>query len=355
MIPTSYRGFGLMCGTSHDALDIADVGFDFDNGQWSYTIHEAVSIDLPQNLRERLAHATDSSALELALLDRDFAHFCADQVSEQMARSNSKATFIASHGVTIFHQPDRGIAQQIGNGGIMAMLTGLKVISDFRIQDVSAGGTGAPLVPYADKQLFSDFHYTLNLGGFANISVLHEDEVIGYDLCACNLLLNQLAKREGFDFDAGGKLANAGNAIQELLQRMNALPYFSATPPKSLGYEWVKETIDPLFIEYSQYSTADLLATSAEHISEMIARALEGKRKVLVTGGGAYNTHLIERISAKTASTVVIPDATTIDFREALAFAFLGLLRLLEEPNIDPNVTGSAQQTSAGAVYLPGL
>lgn len=344
-------GIGLMCGTSHDALDIALVEFKREGDQWAFNVLNTESIDIESNIKYKLGIATGLSALDLIKLDRDFSKFCANAVKAFSSRLSFLPEFIASHGVTIFHQPVEGITLQIGSGALISALTKLKVVCDFRTQDVSKGGQGAPLVPFADKHLFSDFDYTLNLGGFANISCNASTSPTGFDVSPCNLVLNQVANRMQLPYDKGGMLAMKGTINFDLLGQMNELKYYKIPPPKSLGFEWFQQKVQPLL--GSEISPIDTLATAVEHIAMQIGHTLGDSGKCLVTGGGAFNGYLIERIRHHASLEIVLPTAEIIEFKEAICFAFLGMLRLIEAQNIDHKVTGSSSNSCAGAVYLP--
>lgn len=342
-----------MCGTSHDGIDICDATFSRLDGEWTFEIHGVSSGSLEPSLADALARATETSALEYVKLDRAFAHFTAQKVNEFISSTQSEASFIASHGVTVFHQPELGVSTQIGSGAIIASLTGLKTISDFRLQDVSKGGQGAPLVPYADHKLFNSFDATLNLGGFANISIL-TDTPLGFDIGVCNLLLNRLSNSLGLDYDKGGALARTGRIIQPLYDKLNTLPYFELSSPKSLGKEWFDRSIEPIIASFGTLETQDLLRTATEHIAYQISRVLNNPAHTcLITGGGAHNDFLMERMNDLSKTKIVKPSHSIIDFKEALCFGFLGHLRLLELDNISSFVTGASKNSSAGAIYLP--
>lgn len=339
-----------MCGTSHDGLDVACIKFNQQDLSWSFRLLHAVQVELPKLLRIRLGSAIRLSALELVELDRDFARFSSEQINACLKNWNVQPEFISSHGVTIFHDPSLGITTQIGSGAIISSLTKLKVISDFRSQDVAKGGNGAPLVPYADQLLFPGYDFSLNLGGFANVSMLGQTRLIGFDIGPCNLLLNYIANQLGHEFDEGGRIARSGNLIPTLYKTLNAIPFYEQQPPKSLGYEWFESTIIPRITDQSR---EDLLHTACEHIAYQIGRMLDRHGKCLVTGGGAFNTYLIERIQHYSKCEIVVPDSEIVRFKEAICFAFLGLIRLRGEVNISSTVTGANSDTSAGAVYFP--
>jgi anhydro-N-acetylmuramic acid kinase len=346
------KGIGLMCGTSHDALDIAFVKFSRTEKNWSFKLIQSQSIDIEDGIKSRLSKSTQMNGLDLLLLDRDFAKFCAVSVNEFKRKFQIEPEFIASHGVTIFHQPQNGVTLQIGSGAILSAITNNVVISDFRMQDVAKNGQGAPLVPYADRHLFPESYFTVNLGGFANLSVNDSGtKALGFDICPCNLILNHYSHQLGFAYDKGGEIGKSGNINAELLSNLNKLSFYSESSPKSLGYEWFVSNYLPLFP--SHISPKDGLATAIEHIAIQIGSVLNKPEKCLVTGGGAHNHFLLERIQYHSQSTLDIPDRNLIEFKEAICFAFLGLLRLNAEFNIDSNVTGSDSNTCAGAVYLP--
>lgn len=342
-----------MCGTSHDALDIAVVSFSCANEAWSFDVLDTSSVNLTSALKTSLSDANNLSAEKYVLLDRDFARFCAKSVNALLAETKSKVDFISSHGVTVFHQPNQGVTTQIGSGGIIASLTGLPVVSDFRIQDVTKGGQGAPLVPFADSLLFSDYTATLNLGGFANISILNSTGIIGYDVCPCNKALNHIFStiNSEQEFDENGNLSRTGSIDETLLKTLNAISFYQSDPPKSLGHEWFVSQFLPKINRKD--NVVNMLATTTEHIAEQIAMNLPNDGQVLITGGGAFNGYLIERIIAKSECSCIIPEAVTIELKEAIEFAFLGALRILELPNIDKNVTGAYSNSIAGALYLP--
>ncbi len=353
LIRTPITGIGLMCGTSHDALDIAIVSFLRPNADWDFNLLNSASYHIPKELKASLAGATEISAFEYVQLDRDFARFCAESIDDFRSTFSGNIEFIASHGATVFHQPQNGLTTQIGSGSIISALTGLPVISDFRAQDVTKGGQGAPLVPFADKMLFSKYTAALNLGGFANLSVLDQAQLIGFDISPCNKALNHIytiSKHKG-KFDLNGNLAKTGMILKPLLDSLNSLEFYKAQPPKSLGHEWFIS--DFLSIISTNNQTSDLLATVTEHIAMQIAQNLPVKGRVLITGGGAFNSFLLERIQKLSNCTCIIPDPSIIEYKEAIEFAFLGALRIINQPNIDKTVTGASSNSIAGALYLP--
>ncbi len=340
---------GLMSGTSLDGLDLCCVSFDYD-GTWRYRILKAESVDYPAELREKLASAQTMTALEYARLHSDYGLFLGEQVRDFLQRNHLKADLIASHGQTIFHQPSVRFTAQIGSGAGIAAVTGIDTVCDFRTTDVALGGQGAPLVPIGDAVLFGEYDACLNLGGFSNISYAEGNKRLAYDISPVNYVLNHYAGRRGLPYDRDGALARGGKMDHTLLDQLNSLPFYTQNGPKSLGREWVEAEVYPL-IEARNLCVEDVLATFVEHVAMQIARHVRQGR-VLVTGGGARNVYLIERMQARAPQVrYVVPDAMTIDFKEALIFALLGALYAADCPNCLATVTGAARDNIGGCLY----
>ena len=358
MTNKTWHVIGLMSGTSLDGLDLAYVKFTRNNG-YDFEILETESLPYSEKWKKRLYGAFRENGENLTRLDAEYGQYlarCVNQFRERHGLEN--IDLIASHGHTIFHRPDRGYSLQIGEGSILAAETGLKVICDFRTQDVALGGQGAPLVPVGDELLFSEYDFCLNLGGFANVSYHDGSERKAFDICPVNIVMNEYTRRAGFEYDDGGRMAAGGSLDETLLSALNGLPFYRLEDPKSLGYEFVSEEVLPL-IDARGMDLEDILCTFAEHaamqISQVIERACRtmGKTnpKILVTGGGAYNDHFISRLEHHSGARVILPDRRTIEFKEALIFAFLGLLRELGEVNCLKSVTGARKDHSSGVVY----
>lgn len=347
---------GLMSGTSLDGLDMALCEFDWLNNTYTYKVLKAQTVVYSRQWKQRLAASKDGSAQNYFENDARYARYVAAQINEFLSATSFKPDIIASHGHTIFHQPKLGFTTQIGSGAVIAAETGLTTVCDFRILDVALGGQGAPLVPFGDKHLFGSYAACLNIGGIANISL--EDESgkrIAYDICEANMLLNYLAETNDLAFDAGGQLARSGKADKDLLAKLNALPYYSHAGAKSLGREWFEAQVLPFFKDGMPHLN-DALATATEHVANVIANDLEkyALKNVLVTGGGAFNEFLIERIKAQTRCEIIIPEPLIVNFKEALIFAFLGYLRIRQQANTLATVTGAKKDSIGGAVYLGG-
>ena len=348
---------GLMSGTSLDGLDIAHCRFELVNDSWHYQILQAETIPYSDSWQERLAGIDLANAEEFARTDSDFGYLAGELTKKFINKHHLEPDFIASHGQTIFHQPGNRLTTQIGKGAAIAAMTAIPVVCDFRSTDVAWGGQGAPLVPIGDKLLFPDYAYCLNLGGIANISYDEEGVRIAYDICPVNMVLNTLAKKMNLPYDRDGKLASEGTIHTQLLDQLNQLPYYYQQPPKSLGKEWVESNINPLLdplIQDPRSRIQDLLHTFCEHIAFQIGQNTGSNRvnKLLITGGGALNEYLVERIRHHASAQVIIPDLQTIQFKEALIFAFLGLLRWRKEINCLSSVTGAKKDTVGGAIYF---
>ncbi len=349
-MPT-YSALGIMSGSSLDGLDLALCTFSERRGQWGHTIVEARTVPYPKALQERLLQAMHGSALDLAHLDADLGTFIG-QASKRFLHGR-KVDLIASHGHTIFHQPELGFSTQIGSGARIAAISGTTTVCDFRSADVAAGGQGAPLVPLGERLLFPDHKAFINLGGICNISLHGAKRIVGYDVCIGNQALNELAGEADLPFDRDGKLACSGQVDKTLLKRLNALPFHRRKPPKSLGREWFQESVMPLIRDH-RIALEDRLSTTTEHIALQLGRALaNAEGHVLITGGGARNRYLVERIAAHTAALVMLPTSDVVDFKEALVFALLGVLRMRGDANAVASVTGARRDTVGGAVYLP--
>ena len=337
---------GLMSGTSADGLDVCAATF---NGNAFHILRAETYCYTPEQ-QHTLLNAHKLSALELAQLDVDFGKFCGQRVHEFTEKYQIKAHYVASHGQTVFHTPNTGLTLQIGSGAHIAAQSGITTICDFRSLDVAHGGQGAPLVPIGDELLFPEYTYCLNIGGFANVSTAHNGKRIAWDVCPSNIVLNKFAEHCGQAYDCNGTLGRQGSVNEALLRDLNAISYYAKEYPKSLGREWVDDNITPLFAKYD-ISNADKMRTYYEHCALQIGNTLKGKGTTLCTGGGAHNAFLMELIQSHAESTIVIPEALLIDYKEALLFAYLGYLRTQEKPNCLASVTGANKDVCGGAIY----
>ena len=341
---------GLMSGTSLDGLDVVYVLFDKNDYQ-NFNIVHSETIKYSKEWEQRLGSGITCNELELIELENEYTGLLSDLIIDFIAKNDIKSIdFIASHGHTIFHKPDEGYTLQIGNGQTISKKTRQKVVCDFRTQDVALGGQGAPLVPIGDELLFSKYEACLNLGGFANISFKEKGERIAFDICPVNLVLNHYAKKLGKSYDDKGTIARSGILNVSLLEKLNTLDYYYKDYPKSLGLEWVQEYILPI-IEKEEQNISIILRTVVEHVAIQIANSLENKVDVLVTGGGVYNEFLLERLKMRCTSEIIIPNDQLINFKEALIFAFLGLLRVDNQVNCLRSVTGAKRNHSSGEIF----
>jgi len=355
MIKESYNVVGVMSGTSLDGTDLAHIILTVKNGVWSYEILEAETAAYSAVWVQRLKAAIDYTAEELAVLNEEYTILLSSLINSFIVRNHiTGIDAVCSHGHTILHRPQDGVTLQIGNLPQIAALTGQRVVCDFRVADVALGGQGAPLVPIGDRLLFADYTYCLNLGGFSNISFEENGSRIAFDICPVNTVLNYYANMLGHEYDNGGALAAGGNTDAGLLEALNALDFYAAPYPKSLGFEFVKQVALPLIESYA-ISPQDKLATFTEHVALQIAAVINQKDvngSLLITGGGAYNTFLISRVKQLLPqATIAVPNDKTIQYKEALIFALLGVLKLRGEVNVLGSVTGAPYNHTGGVIY----
>lgn len=349
----SRRALGIMSGTSLDGLDLALCRFSNTGEQWTYVIENALTVPYPEDWYKKLAGASSLDAFSLLLLHKEYGKYIGEQVNAFLPAENALPDLVASHGHTVFHDPSKGLTFQLGDGAVIAATCGITTACDFRSLDVALGGQGAPLVPIGDELLFGGYDYCLNLGGFANISFRKDKHRLAFDICPVNILLNHLALKSGLSFDRDGNIGRSGKVIDPVLKALDALAYYRTPPPKSLGREWLEHQVLPL-VSHHGFIIPDLLRTAYQHIAGQISAVIrDDHASVLVTGGGTYNNFLLELISENTGCTLVIPDDKVIQYKEALIFALLGVLRNNHEINCLSSVTGARKDTSSGIVYLP--
>ncbi len=345
-------GVGLMSGTSLDGLDIACCKFQFSGGNVTYSVTASQTVSYSKEWRDKLANAQNLNGLALVQLNHEFGVYCADQAKRFLTAHNISVDFIASHGHTVFHQPEKGISIQIGNGAAIAAGTGITTVCDFRSLDTALGGQGAPLVPIGDALLFSEYDACLNLGGIANISFAKNNLRIAFDICAVNIVLNELSSALGMLFDKDGNASRSGKLNAALLEKLNEDPFYSIIEKKSIGREWIEEHVFAVLGEFS-LNSEDKLRTFTEHAAIQITRVAKENnlKRILVSGGGAYNKFLLERIKDLSGAEIILPAPQIIEFREAIIFALLGALRLQNKINTLSSVTGAHYDSCGGAVY----
>ncbi len=353
----TYHLIGLMSGTSLDGLDIVYSTFLFKNSTWHFQIKSATTVDFPDYLSKKLKNAISYSGVQLSLLDVELGEWIGKKVAAFIDIEKIEVDLIASHGHTIFHQPDKGLTYQIGNLTAIYKETNIPVIGDFRTLDVTLGGQGAPLVPIGDQYLFSEFDYCLNLGGISNISFQQHSKRVAYDICPVNIVLNHLANLQGLPFDKDGQIAAQGIIDHSLLNQLNNLDFYQDFKPKSLGIEWINEKIFPV-LNSSDISIENKLHTFCHHIGIQLNRSIEntyndtGSKKLLISGGGAFNSFLIETIKSHIANHIncIVPDKEIVAYKEALIFGLMGLLRWKNQVNVLSSVTGAAYDSSSGII-----
>lgn len=352
-----YRVLGLMSGSSLDGLDLALAEFQLSGGRWQFALKQTACYPYDREWSEKLSGASRLSARDYLLLHSAYGAYLAQEIN-RFIETNGLAyqvQLIASHGHTVFHMPEKRMTAQLGDGAAIAAGTGINTVSDLRAMDLAIGGQGAPIVPIGDRLLWPDKSFLLNIGGIANLTRNGEIPV-AFDICPANRVLNLLAADLGKMYDAGGAIAASGAVHEQLLQQLNAFSYYRKLPPKSLANEFGTDEVLPLIRSF-KLSAADALATYTRHIAEQTAAALAQQGAgpqdaLLVTGGGAHNSFLMEQLRQLTPVSIEVPDAAIIDYKEALVMAFIGVLRWREEANVLSSVTGAERNSIGGAVWI---
>lgn len=361
----NYHVIGLMSGSSLDGLDIAYCQFQLSAGKWNFKILKTDVVPFTSEWIKEIKNLPVATAKRLWEAHANLGNYFGECVSEFIKNNSlqNKVDFVASHGHTIFHFPEKKFTAQIADGAAIAARVNLRVVCDFRSADIANGGQGTPIVPIGDKFLFADYRFCLNIGGIANISCKTENTIVAFDVCAANQVLNSLANSLGKEYDDEGRIASSGNTDEELLNQLNELKYCSLPYPKSLDNSFSLEAVLPLLDKF-QISTEDKMRTVVEHIAVQIAKHIQliaGKEKIdfsanekmLLTGGGVFNKFLIERIEAQTKILIEVPNDELVKYKEAVVIAFMGVLRMRNEVNVLRTVTGASKDTIGGAVYLP--
>lgn len=359
-----YRVIGIMSGSSLDGLDMAFAEFEESRGKWSFEIKAGQCKPYNHDWLQKLKTATSLSAYDYLLLHTEYGKYVGEQVNKFIEEFDlhHKVQIIASHGHTTFHAPASAMTAQLGDGAAIAAATEINVVSDLRAMDVAFGGQGAPIVPIGEKLLFNDYSFCLNLGGIANLSYKSNNDYIAFDVCAANRVLNMLANAEGKDYDKGGFIAATGKVYTPLLTRLNALSYYSLPYPKSLANQFGTDEVFPLTQAFD-LSNADKLRTYTEHVVMQIVYSIQKlgvndekkSTKMLVTGGGAFNTFLVQRLAESLRSfniEVIVPQDALVEFKEALIMGLIGVLRWREEYNVLQSVTGARRSSIGGAVWI---
>lgn len=339
---------GVMSGTSLDGIDLAYIEFDFDN-KWKYRLGVCETIPYNRVWKNELKDLNHKTKEYIDEVDNKYTSLLAEALNSFITRNNLNVDAICSHGHTILHQPHKGITLQIGNGKLLLKATGIDVVSDFRTLDVKLGGQGAPLVPIGDELLFSEYDYCLNLGGFSNFSYSKDRKRIAFDICPVNMALNHFANLLGKEYDKNGSIAEKGVVNSDLLTSLNEIRYYSKASPKSLGKEWFEKEFLPLIKPYND-SKENILRTLTEHISIQIAKVIK-EGNCLVTGGGAFNSFLMKRITANSKCKFILPNKNLINYKEALIFGLLGVLKIKGKINCLASVTGAKRNSIVGEYF----
>ena len=350
---------GLMSGSSLDGLDLALCRFSGFGESPEWQIIRAETIPYSPEWRERLRLLPQANAREFVQADHDFGHLLGSHSREFLG--DDPVDCIASHGHTVFHFPEQRAGAQIGKGSAIAAVTGFPVICDFRSSDLALGGQGAPLVAVFDRHLFGDIEWLLNLGGIANLSLNLSDHTLAFDICPCNQWLNYLASMAGMPFDQGGRLASRGKTNQALMSALLEDPYFNRQAPKTLDNSYVIQRFFPLLDSFS-IQVEDKLNTACETIAFLVAESMKkllvpfqlAKSNLLITGGGAHNLFLVNRIRKYVEElTIRETNAIFIDYKESLMMAYLAYLWIRRKNNVLSSATG-ASRNSLGGAYYPG-
>lgn len=356
---------GLMSGTSLDGLDIALI-----EQEQATRLLANHYVPMPDDLRRSLLALCSSGPDEIAraaLVENQWVRLAAEGIAQllrdqQLDASSIRA--IGSHGQTVRHEPARGFTLQIGNPALLAELTGISVVSDFRRRDVAAGGQGAPLVPAFHEALFGGDGQrlaVLNIGGFSNLSLIEANEpVAGFDCGPGNVLMDTWIQAcKGDSYDKDGAWAASGQVNPLLLMTLLSDAFFAGTGPKSTGREvfnltWLQQQLATLPHCPEADVQATLLELTARTIVESLKKAQATTEALLVCGGGAHNSALMARIAALLPGTQVGTTAAKgvdPDWVEATAFAWLAHCCLENIPGNRPSVTGAKGPRILGAIY----
>ncbi len=354
-----------MSGSSLDGLDVAYCQFEVNNGEVSWQLLDAETIKFDEKWVARLAHLPIQDAKTLAKSHTYFGRYMAELANDFIRKYDITPDLIASHGHTIFHEPERMMTLQIGDGAALAALTGITTVCDFRTQDIALAGEGTPIAPAADRYLFSGYDFYLNIGGIANVTCDANGKFIAFDTSPANQVLNMLANEMGLPFDLNGEIARSGHLNEELATTLNDLEYCSTDYPKSLDNNWIRDIVFPIFNHKKNISIADKLHTATRFIAQQIGNSIfhiikkekigKANYRMLVTGGGGFNAYLMECIEAECLQynvEIVLPDKAIIEYKEAILMGLMGVLRMEEIPNCFSSVTGAKMDTIGGAVYL---
>lgn len=356
----NYSAIGLMSGSSLDGLDIVYATFKENDSKWSYKVNAAACFPFSSSWKNKLKNAVKLNASDYLLLHSEFGKYNGEKVNEFLRKNliKTKIDVIGSHGHTTFHLPAKNMTHQLGEGASIAATTKIQTVSDLRNMDVALNGQGAPIVPVGEKLLFPEYRYFLNIGGICNVSIHEKKSILAFDVCPANRVLNMLSNELGKQYDKGGNLARSGRVIHSLLEDLNALKYYSGSYPKSLPNSFGTDVIYPM-LKISGVNIYDAMATFSEHIAQQLMKSLvvfqrKKVEKMLITGGGAFNSYVIERIQyylQPLGIEAVVPGHDMVNYKEALIMSLIAVLRLREEANVLATVTGAKRNSCGGALW----
>jgi anhydro-N-acetylmuramic acid kinase len=352
-----YKVIGVMSGTSMDGIDLVHCTLTQNDSKWDFKINAAKTVEYDEKWRLRLSKLRSQSAYNFVRTDRYYGEYIGLLINDFLKETNLTADLISSHGHTIFHQPENNLTTQIGSGHAISAVTGIPSVTDFRAMDVVLGGQGAPLVGIGDQLLFGEYDMCLNIGGFANISAQVDGQRVAYDICPANILLNRIAREYDLEFDEDGKIAEQGKVDYDLLAELNDIDYYHQPYPKSLGREWINQNFWGIVRE-CKIDKQDKMKTLVDHIAGQIGQNIDqlaGENssgiRVLATGGGVLNPVLVDYLRSNTDAEIVVPDAELINFKEALVFALMGVLRIQNKPNVLSGLTGADADSIGGSLH----
>lgn len=354
---------GLMSGTSLDGMDAVLVNFGKTPQDIKIMGHSYVPYE--DAIKEALLrlHSPNTNELEESLIIGNTiskkAYEAIDALLKKTSITSKDIKAIGFHGQTVRHQPQKGFTLQIGNPALLAELSNINVIADFRSRDVAASGQGAPLVPAFHQEIFSHpttYRAILNIGGIANVTLLNpKTSVSGFDTGPGNLLLDHWSKTHLHRaFDENGAWAKEGKLIKTLLDAFFEDSYFEKTAPKSTGRDYFNEAWLNKHLQKS-YAAQDIQRTLLELTASSIAKAIDSNiSEIYLCGGGALNSFLVERLKTLMPKThIQLTDVLGIptQYVEAAAFAWLAKQTLFLKPGNIPEVTGAKGLRILGALY----